>query len=101
MSPPRRVRKVGRRVPAGAIDVTHGRIDQFGWGPVTIHADPAETVEAFRQLLRDRPGLADRARAALTGRRLACICPLDQPCHADVLLRVANLPAAEPRGGGR
>lgn len=29
-------------------------------------------------------------RAALRGRDLACWCPLDQPCHADVLLDVAN-----------
>lgn len=26
----------------------------------------------------------------LTGHDLACWCPLDQPCHADVLLAVAN-----------
>ena len=27
---------------------------------------------------------------ALAGRDLACWCPLDQPCHADVLLDLAN-----------
>ena len=26
----------------------------------------------------------------LRGKNLACWCPLDQPCHADVLLEVAN-----------
>lgn len=26
----------------------------------------------------------------LTGKDLACWCPLDQPCHADVLLELAN-----------
>jgi hypothetical protein len=26
----------------------------------------------------------------LAGHDLACWCPLDQPCHADVLLKVAN-----------
>lgn len=26
----------------------------------------------------------------LVGRDLACWCPLDQPCHADVLLEIAN-----------
>ena len=36
------------------------------------------------------PTLADYARALLAGRDLACWCPLDQPCHADVLLAVAN-----------
>lgn len=29
-------------------------------------------------------------RAELAGRDLACWCPLDQPCHADVLLAIAN-----------
>jgi hypothetical protein len=28
--------------------------------------------------------------AELRGRDLACWCPLDQPCHADVLLAIAN-----------
>lgn len=27
---------------------------------------------------------------ALRGKDLACWCPLDQPCHADVLLEIAN-----------
>ena len=31
-------------------------------------------------------------RAELAGRDLACWCPLDQPCHADVLLEIANAP---------
>lgn len=30
--------------------------------------------------------------AALRGKHLACWCPLDQPCHADVLLELANAP---------
>lgn len=29
-------------------------------------------------------------RAELAGKNLACWCPLDQPCHADVLLEIAN-----------
>jgi len=38
---------------------------------------------------------SDRARPhgnlhALRGKNLACFCPLDQPCHADVLLELAN-----------
>lgn len=28
----------------------------------------------------------------LRGKNLACFCPLDQPCHADVLLELANRP---------
>lgn len=33
-----------------------------------------------------------RIREELAGRDLACWCPLDQPCHADVLLEIANAP---------
>ena len=33
---------------------------------------------------------APEIRAVLRGRDLCCWCPLDQPCHADVLLEVAN-----------
>lgn len=29
-------------------------------------------------------------QAELRGHDLACFCPLDQPCHADVLLKLAN-----------
>lgn len=35
------------------------------------------------------PRLAD-VQAELRGRDLACWCPLDAPCHADVLLELAN-----------
>lgn len=36
------------------------------------------------------PTTVDVVRGELRGRDLACWCPLDQPCHADVLLAVAN-----------
>jgi len=29
-------------------------------------------------------------RSELKGKNLACFCPLDQPCHADILLKIAN-----------
>lgn len=32
----------------------------------------------------------DEIRNELAGKNLACWCPLDQPCHADVLLELAN-----------
>jgi len=31
----------------------------------------------------------------LAGKDLACWCPLDQPCHADVLLEIANETSGE------
>lgn len=51
-----------------------------------------ERLEATtRGGLRTRrvPTAAD-VRAELAGKNLACWCPLDQPCHADVLLEIAN-----------
>ncbi|MFF7293192.1 DUF4326 domain-containing protein [Microbacterium sp. NPDC008134] len=32
----------------------------------------------------------DDVKRELAGKNLACWCPLDQPCHADVLLAIAN-----------
>lgn len=34
----------------------------------------------------------------LRGKDLCCWCPLDQPCHADVLLELANQPSHESGG---
>jgi hypothetical protein len=42
--------------------------------------------------IENEPGLREAIRD-LAGRDLSCWCPLDQPCHADVLLEIAN-----PRG---
>jgi len=40
-----------------------------------------------------KPPTVDEIRAALAGKNLACWCALGQPCHADVLLELANAPA--------
>jgi len=55
----------------------------------------AEAVQWFRESIDDiARHLSDDAFASemseLRGRDLACWCPLDQPCHADVLLELAN-----------
>jgi hypothetical protein len=56
-------------------------------------ATPADVVAAFRGMLaitdRNYPSAAD-ITAELRGKNLACWCPLDGPCHADVLLELAN-----------
>jgi hypothetical protein len=49
-------------------------------------------VHRFTGIGVRRPS-ADDIRSALRGRDLACWCPLDQPCHADVLLELANTEA--------
>lgn len=43
-------------------------------------------IEVGIGLLGDRGG----DLSTLAGKDLACWCPLDQPCHADVLLKIAN-----------
>ncbi|HEY8881900.1 MAG TPA: DUF4326 domain-containing protein [Dermatophilaceae bacterium] len=69
-------------------------------------ATRAEVVELFRlTLTAPTPGMRmayptraghfaefqfHEIRADLAGKDLACWCPLDQPCHADVLLELAN-----------
>ncbi|SLN36974.1 hypothetical protein AQS8620_01335 [Aquimixticola soesokkakensis] len=47
--------------------------------------DRATAVECFEGM----HGLIDGIEE-LRGKDLACWCPLDQPCHADVLIRWAN-----------
>lgn len=63
---------------------------------------PAQAVEAYEDCMLLRLGLPPydeeddynlgwrEALRGLAGKDLACWCPLDQPCHADVLLELAN-----------
>lgn len=51
-------------------------------------ADEAQAVEFFR-IYRER---YPDDLSELRGKNLACFCALDQPCHADVLLELANAP---------
>lgn len=91
-------RTKGWRKPEGAVIVdrrTHwgnpyvvGRIDPYTYEEMTLE----ESLRRFRMSATQWWGgqwLADM-RAALRGKDLACWCPLDQPCHADVLLELAN-----------
>jgi len=52
----------------------------------TTIANRAEAVDWFRWWLQQ----VTRDITGLRGKDLACWCPLDQPCHADVLLELAN-----------
>ena len=47
----------------------------------------ASAVESYRLMLPFRDDLDIKE---LRGQNLACWCPLDKPCHADVLLEIAN-----------
>ncbi len=78
----------GWRKPPGAVVVAR----PTRWGnpfPVAEHGR-AEAVGLYSEWLATQPGLIAAARAQLGGRDLACWCPLDEECRADVLLAVAN-----------
>ncbi len=107
-------RTKGWRKPEGAVVVTrpsrwgnpyrvlrHGD----GWmvrgnGQAIMAAEPSRdmtraeaaewAVDKFRQMYPAGSQNAYMARIQLAGHDLACWCPLNIPCHADVLLEVAN-----------
>jgi len=63
-------------------------------------ADRQHAVDLFtRWIDTGWPGAVEMRSAIpdLRGRDLACWCPLDQPCHADVLLDLANRRPGDPQ----
>ena len=87
----------GWRMPAGALKVDR----TTRWGNPFSVADAgsvAAAVERHARWMRGEIAAPDGAappepgavRAALAGRDLACWCPLDGPCHAELLLAIAN-----------
>lgn len=106
MTAPRRIqlsRKKGWRKPEGTVVVARptkwgnpfrigDRAQATAEAPVAACFSAREAVDAYRDLV-NHPSMAEfRATAAheLRGKHLACWCPLDRPCHADVLLELAN-----------
>jgi hypothetical protein len=90
----RRSRAKGWKMPPDTIYVGRPTV----WGnPYAVGATllSGETLTAekavalYEQHLRENFDVSD-IRHCLRGQDLACWCELDQPCHADVLLRVAN-----------
>lgn len=101
-----RRRTAGSKLPEGAVYV--GRPTK--WGNPFSAKQAAEAgygdghkmaVYAFREWLRGNPDFVAgenlRRRQAilndireLRGADLACFCPLDRECHADVLLELSN-----------
>ena len=99
-------RTKGWRMPANTVKVARPSAYGNPWH-VGIDGDAPQCVDAFRCLLaahaisawpRD-PTEQIRARhfpfndtiaAALRGKNLACWCKIGAPCHADVLLEIAN-----------
>jgi hypothetical protein len=100
-----RKRTPGWRMPPNTVYV--GRPTMWGnyaSQRLGINEGPV-AVELFRDWIRHEASWAWKGRAAidLRGKNLACWCPLTDrhgnyvPCHADVLLELAN---AKPVGDG-
>jgi hypothetical protein len=67
---------------------TEKSIERIIGGGVKVAPQP---LPMFRYLLAR--GTLRRHLHELRGKDLACWCALDQPCHADVLLEIANASA--------
>ena len=96
-----RRRTKGWRMPEGAVYV--GRPSRWG-NPYKIGAvynNPFKfngefvvthhnCLDLFSLYTQGMVSMKPRWLEPLRGKDLACWCPLDSPCHADVLLRLAN-----------
>jgi hypothetical protein len=109
---PKRVqlsRRKGWRMPPGAVKVD--RSGQKRWGNPFLwsmygkalsdengESQRAAAVADYRQWIMqpEQAHLRDAIRTELRGKDLACWCPPDQPCHADVLLELANPDQPQP-----
>lgn len=97
-----RKRAKGWRMPENAVYV--GRPTKWG-NPFTVEQfGLEESIKYFEGVLKtwclkwtqEALGAADEMKIQrediqeLRGKDLACWCPLDKPCHADILLELAN-----------
>ncbi len=78
--------------PAAAVRMYRRELEHWGlhsdYG--ATHSDAAWESVARQISACGAKSMAEFVPFALRGRDLACWCPLDQPCHADVLLELAN-----------
>ncbi len=99
--PPRRIQR--KRIKDWRLPPNTKCVDRSTkWGnPYKVEDHPRRTPEmVVRWFREDLLKLLERhpdTLKPLRGKNLACWCPLDQPCHADVLLELANIdqPAEE------
>lgn len=79
--------------PSGSVYV--GRPSKFGSPfPLLSEDDRADVLHRYEEWLMAQPELISAARTELRGKHLLCHCA-PKPCHADILLRVANEPETE------
>lgn len=123
MTAPKRIqlkRTKGWRKPEGAIVCTRPgkwgnpwRVEEYGVGkrrwfrvldehgkPVKSSQTPnreralSDCLKLYRWYLEEMIRLDPAFLDPLRGRDLCCWCPLDAPCHVDVLLEIANAPTS-------
>ena len=83
-----RKRTKGWKMPEGAIYV--GRPSRWG-NPFSLpNYTRAQAITNFRTRMIGMRAIGALDLSELRGKDLACWCPLDKPCHADVLLEMAN-----------
>ena len=95
-----RKRTRGWRMPAGAIYVgrptkwgNHIKVGDYGNSPQARRTARWLAVIDFEKSIEWNPegeAYKNAARHELRGHDLACWCKPGDPCHADVLLRIAN-----------
>ena len=88
-------RKKGWRLPPNTMSVARphamGNPHSIGFCPTCgVTHTREEAIAKFEASLKDNPSLAATAILAIKGKNLACWCKLNEPCHADFLLRLAN-----------
>ena len=85
-----RQRTKGWRMPPNTVYV--GRPTKWGnpYAGGGSYWDRLRGFNEYRRRVTRITDVAESARLELRGKNLACWCPLGQPCHADVLLDVAN-----------
>lgn len=89
-SNPWRIRHIGR---TGKFLGAYWMVQDMtrNWYPSSRAVAQRFAVWMFRRWLRRNPFAQRLVQVEdLRGKNLACWCPLDQPCHADVLLELAN-----------
>lgn len=85
---PRVLNKRVDGIPAGAVYV--GRPSKWG-NPFVVGRDgvQGECVTLYEDWISEQPELQAAAKMELQGKDLVCWCH-PRPCHAEVLLRIAN-----------
>ena len=82
--------KVDRSTPLGNPYQVDRKLVQDHSGQWVPARTPEQAVEAFRTHVENSPGLREMIVRMARGKNVACWCDLDDACHGDVILQIAN-----------